>query len=104
VVDITPKVGASSKIEFARSFTEWFDVQGHFVALPFQTILATTVPLIAKADPKRAATVPPAPSTASPSFMNVDAETLDALAAAETTGAESNDAGSGGKKSKRRKA
>ncbi|KAI0450420.1 microsomal signal peptidase 25 kDa subunit-domain-containing protein [Xylaria acuta] len=100
VVDITPKGGAAHKIEFARSFTEWFDVQGHFVALPFQTMLATTVPLIAKADPKRAAALPSI-SAASSDFLNVDAQTLDALAAAESTGA---DGGATGKKSKRRKA
>ncbi|KAI3331657.1 microsomal signal peptidase 25 kDa subunit-domain-containing protein [Xylariaceae sp. AK1471] len=105
VVNITPKKGATSKIEFVRSFTEWFDVQGHFVALPFQSMLATTVPLIATADPKRATATPSSStSTASPSFMNIDAQTLDALAAAETTGAESNATSSGGKKSKRRKA
>ncbi|KAI1739528.1 microsomal signal peptidase 25 kDa subunit-domain-containing protein [Xylaria scruposa] len=100
VVEITPKGGAAHKIEFSRSFTEWFDVQGHFIALPFQTMLATTVPPIAKADPKRAAGLPP--TSAAPSdFLNVDAETLDALAAAESTGA---DSGAAGKKSKRRKA
>ncbi|KAI0442339.1 microsomal signal peptidase 25 kDa subunit-domain-containing protein [Xylaria telfairii] len=104
VVDVTPKGGAARKIEFARSFTEWFDVRGHFVALPFQTMLATTVPLIAKADPKRAAAAaaapPPPASTASSDFLNVDAQTLDALAAAESTGADSS---ATGKKSKRRK-
>jgi len=116
VVNITPKNGGiSSKVEFVRSFTEWFDAQGHFVALPFQTMLATTVPLIAQVDPKRAAvaaaTAPGVSSdsttvsTASSSFLEVDAQTLDTLAAAEamsstTTGAESN----AGKKSKRRKA
>lgn len=72
-------------------------------------MLATTVPPIAKADPKRAAAAATAPAVTPPSaassgFLNVDAETLDALAAAETTGAESNAAGSVGKKSKRRKA
>ncbi|KAI1364567.1 microsomal signal peptidase 25 kDa subunit-domain-containing protein [Xylaria arbuscula] len=110
-VEVTPKKGATSKIEFTRSFTEWFDAQGHFVALPFQIMLATTVPLIAQADPKRAAaaatTIPSSSSSdanataASSDFLNVDSETLDALAAAETTGAESS---AGGKKSKRRKA
>ncbi|KAF2964662.1 hypothetical protein GQX73_g8912 [Xylaria multiplex] len=106
VVDVAPKGGPSTKLEFARSFTEWFDVQGHFVALPFQTMLATTVPLIAKADPKRAAAIPPpaAAAAAAAEFLNVDTHTLDALAAAETTGAESTAAGSVGKKSKRRKA
>ncbi|KAI0099083.1 microsomal signal peptidase 25 kDa subunit-domain-containing protein [Nemania sp. FL0031] len=109
VAELTPKIGggASRKIEFARSFTEWFDVQGHFIALPFQTMLATTVPVIAEADPKRAAAAAaaavPAPPTSS-HFLNVDSQTLDALAAAETTGAESSATGSVGKKSKRRKA
>ncbi|KAI8633472.1 microsomal signal peptidase 25 kDa subunit-domain-containing protein [Xylariaceae sp. FL1651] len=108
-ITITPKSGGgSSKIELVRSFTEWFDVQGHFIALPFQTMLATTVPLIAKADPKRASTsssTPTSTSSAMSDFMNVDAQTLDAMAAAETTSAESNPASSGGsKKSKRRKA
>ncbi|KAI0184121.1 microsomal signal peptidase 25 kDa subunit [Xylaria flabelliformis] len=100
VVEITPKGGAAQTIEFARSFTEWFDVQGHFIALPFQTMLATTVSPIGKADPKRAAGLPPA-SDPSSDFLNVDAETLDALAAAESTGT---DSGAAGKKSKRRKA
>ncbi|KAI1821929.1 microsomal signal peptidase 25 kDa subunit-domain-containing protein [Xylaria intraflava] len=105
VVDITSENGTSSKIEFARSFTEWFDAQGHFVALPFQTMLATTVPVIAVADPKRAAAaVTPSTSTASSSFLDLDSETLDALAVAKTSGAESNVAGPGDKKSKRRKA
>ncbi|KAI1754120.1 microsomal signal peptidase 25 kDa subunit-domain-containing protein [Xylaria castorea] len=100
VVEITSKGGAVRKIEFARSFTEWFDVQGHFIALPFQTMLATTVPPIAKADPKRATALPPT-SAAESDFLNVDAQTLDALAAAESTGAESSAAG---KKSKKRRA
>ncbi|KAI1505344.1 microsomal signal peptidase 25 kDa subunit-domain-containing protein [Biscogniauxia marginata] len=92
-VTVTPKKGEAQTIEFARSFTEWFDVQGHFIALPFQTMLATTVPLVGKADPKRAA-------AATPDFLNADSEVLDALLAAQTTGADAN----AGKKSKRRKA
>ncbi|KAI1176033.1 microsomal signal peptidase 25 kDa subunit-domain-containing protein [Nemania sp. FL0916] len=129
VAEITSPRSSPRKIEFSRSFTEWFDVQGHFVALPFQTMLASTVPLIAKADPKRAsatttstntssnataataAVAPATPSVASTAgsdFLNVDAETLDALAAGEATGtgAETGAGGASGKgkKSKRRKA
>ncbi|KAI2624748.1 microsomal signal peptidase 25 kDa subunit-domain-containing protein [Xylaria nigripes] len=100
-VAVTPKGGVSKKIEFQRSFTEWFDVQGHFVALPFQTMLATTVPVIAAADPKRAGL---SAATATSSFLNVDNQILDALASSETPGVESNAAGSGTKKSKRGKA
>ncbi|KAI1809627.1 microsomal signal peptidase 25 kDa subunit-domain-containing protein [Poronia punctata] len=99
-VNITSKSGGTSKLEFVRSFNEWFDGQGHFVALPFQTMLATAVPAIAQADPKRvegAASAPPA----SQSFLDIDTQTLDSLAANETTGAETNAAS---KKTKRRKA
>ncbi|KAI1107650.1 SPC25-domain-containing protein [Jackrogersella minutella] len=98
-VTITPKKGTSETIELARPFTEWFDAQGHFVAPPFQTVFAASVPLIAKADPKRAQ-VAAAPAA---DFSNVDADVLDAIAASQTTstGAE---AASSGKKSKRRKA
>ncbi|KAI5862657.1 microsomal signal peptidase 25 kDa subunit-domain-containing protein [Durotheca rogersii] len=42
-------------LELARSFAEWFDVQGRFVAPPFQTALASSVPLIGAAHPERAA-------------------------------------------------
>lgn len=72
-------------------------MQGHFIARPFQVMLATQVPVIAKADPKRAQAAAPAAD-----FMNADASVLDAIAASESTstGAE----GASGKKSKRRKA
>ncbi|KAI0593422.1 microsomal signal peptidase 25 kDa subunit-domain-containing protein [Biscogniauxia sp. FL1348] len=97
-VTVTPKKGEVQTIELARSFTEWFDAQGHFIALPFQTMLATTVPLVGKADPKRAA-------VDTSDFMNTNSEVLDALLAAQSTGAESTGAdASAGKKSKRRKA
>ncbi|KAI1137933.1 SPC25-domain-containing protein [Hypoxylon sp. FL0543] len=97
-ITVTPKNGKPETIELARSFTEWFDVQGHFIARPFQTIFATSVPLIAKADPKRAQIAAPASE-----FANVDTDVLEAIAASGTTstGAE---ASSSSKKSKRRKA
>ncbi|KAI1776727.1 SPC25-domain-containing protein [Hypoxylon cercidicola] len=95
-ITITPKKGETQTIELSRSFTEWFDVQGHFVARPFQVMLATQVPVIAKVDPKRVQAATPAPD-----FMSADASVLDAIAASESTGAE---AASSGKKSKRRKA
>lgn len=74
-------------------------MQGHFVARPFQVMLATQVPAVAKADPKRAQVA----AASASDFMNADASVLDAIAASETTstGAE---AASSGKKSKRRKA
>ncbi|KAI1386917.1 SPC25-domain-containing protein [Hypoxylon trugodes] len=106
-ITITPKsTNKPETIELARPFTEWFDVQGHFIARPFQTILATAVPLIAKADPKR---VQAAPATSTSDFLNADADVLDAIAASQSTstatGAETETPAAGsGKKSKRRKA
>ncbi|KAK7757756.1 hypothetical protein SLS62_000134 [Diatrype stigma] len=107
------KQAPSQTIELDRSFTGWFDVQGHFVALPFQTMLATAVPAIGKADPKRvaaAATAAP-PSGAAGSYsselLEADAATLDALLASsssEATGADATAAAAAGKKTKRRKA
>lgn len=37
---------------FSRPFASWFDEQGRFVALPFQQMLASAVPVIGAADPK----------------------------------------------------
>lgn len=42
-----------------RSFTEWFDAAGHFVVAPFQTVLASSIPVVGKADPKRASGAAP---------------------------------------------
>ncbi|KAI1094199.1 SPC25-domain-containing protein [Rostrohypoxylon terebratum] len=99
-ITCTPKKGTPTTIELARSFTEWFDSQGHFIARPFQTMFAASVPVIANADPKRAQTITSAPVA---DFSNVDAGVLDAIAASQSasTGAEDS---SPGKKSRRRKA
>jgi signal peptidase complex subunit 2 len=113
-VTMTSKNGKTDTLEFSRPFNEWFDSAGHFIATPFQTVFATAVPLIAKADPKRVEVAAPVPSTSAPvstpasvpamdsSFINVDASMLDALAASASSGADG--AASSGKKSKRRKA
>lgn len=45
--------GKTEKIEISRPFAEWFDAAGHFVAAPFQSVLATAVPVIGRLDPKR---------------------------------------------------
>lgn len=36
-------------------FMQWFTVDGYFVAKPFQQWLASSIPLVAEADPKNAA-------------------------------------------------
>ncbi|KAI0022323.1 microsomal signal peptidase 25 kDa subunit-domain-containing protein [Xylariomycetidae sp. FL0641] len=99
-ITVTPpkSSGKPQVVEFARPFKNWFDAQGHFIAPPFQTMLATSVPVIAQADPKRIAAVSDAFSS---DLLNADPSMLDAIAAADTTGAETAGAG---KKSKRRKA
>jgi signal peptidase complex subunit 2 len=99
-VEVTSKAGKTETIELSRSFTEWFDSAGHFIVPPFQALFATSVPLIAKADPKRAAVAPQA--APSSSFANIDSDTLDALAAGTATGTATGT--EAGKKSKRRKA
>ena len=43
----------AGKTTFARPFSAWFDEQGRLVPLPFQQMLATSIPLIGAADPKR---------------------------------------------------
>jgi len=55
-VEVIGKGGKKSKtLEITKPFTEWFDAAGHFVVTPFQSVLATGIPAIGKADPKRVA-------------------------------------------------
>lgn len=48
----SPKIPNS--VSISKPFAEWFDASGKFVALPFQQMLASEVPVIGKADPARA--------------------------------------------------
>ncbi|TDZ22060.1 Signal peptidase complex subunit SPC2 [Colletotrichum orbiculare MAFF 240422] len=52
-ITITTKAGEKKTFSLAQPFNQWFDSQGHFVAAPFQEILATNIPLVGKLDPKR---------------------------------------------------
>ncbi len=52
-ITVSPKSGPSSTVDLAESFTQWFDSQGHFVAVPFQELLATAVPVVGRLDPRR---------------------------------------------------
>jgi hypothetical protein len=93
-VTIQPKskTAKPSTLTITRPFSEWFDAVGHFVVPPFQTMLASNVPVIGKLDPKRVAT----------ESHNYSADMLDAALAASTG---SDAAGGDGKKAgKRRKA
>ncbi|KAL2759122.1 hypothetical protein ACRALDRAFT_1080669 [Sodiomyces alcalophilus JCM 7366] len=97
-ITLTPKSGSPVKINISRPFSQWFDSQGHFVAAPFQEMLASNVPAIGKLDAKRAN---PSISTA-PADGGYSPEMLDAVldvASADATGTEA-----AAKKPKRRKA
>ena len=98
-ITVQSRAGQATKIELKRSFTEWFDEAGHFIVPPFQTMLASSVPVIATADPKRAA----APAPATSDYATMDQGVLDALAA-DPASATASGADAASKTSKRRKA
>ena len=52
VVTTTSKDGKVKEQRIERSFTEWFDAAGHFVAKPFQQMFASNVEVIGKVDLK----------------------------------------------------
>ncbi|KAL8670991.1 MAG: hypothetical protein Q9168_004483 [Polycauliona sp. 1 TL-2023] len=41
------------KLKISAPFTRWFDSDGYFVATPFQQWLATEIPAVGEADPKK---------------------------------------------------
>lgn len=98
-ITMQSRAGQATKIELKRSFTEWFDEAGHFIAPPFQTMLASSVPVIATADPKRATSQAPATSD----YTALDQDVLDSLTT-EPASATASGADAASKKSKRRKA
>ncbi|KAH6670612.1 putative signal peptidase complex subunit SPC2 [Halenospora varia] len=53
-VETTSKEGRRKRKVVKREFREWFDSQGHFHSKPFQQMLAQSVEVIGKADPKNA--------------------------------------------------
>ncbi|KIH91263.1 signal peptidase protein complex [Sporothrix brasiliensis 5110] len=119
-ITITSKSKAvAQKIAVSRPFSEWFDSAGSFIAAPFQAVLATAVPAIGQADPRRVASVAPAteasaapaPAPATSSQAAYSPAVLEMLAAGAAADASESDSGvatatgTAGKKSgKRRKA
>ena len=71
-------------IKISRSFSEWFDVAGTFIAPPFQTVLASSIALIGKHDPNRVAGA--VDGVEESGVQEIPAEILDAMLA--DTGAE----------------
>lgn len=101
-ITIAPKTGSPTTINLSRSFTEWFDAAGRFVATPFQTMLASTVPVIGSLDPKRA-NAPAAAVTAPPQYTEEELSAMLAAAGAspdDTAEATGSSAKKGGKRRK----
>ncbi|KAF4122939.1 Microsomal signal peptidase 25 kDa subunit (SPC25) [Geosmithia morbida] len=71
------KLEIIQSLEISRSFTEWFDETGRFVANPFQEFLASSVPIIGKADPTRV-------KSASQELIDANPELLDAILAGDS--------------------
>ncbi|KAK7700282.1 hypothetical protein SLS64_011095 [Diaporthe eres] len=100
-ITIAPKTGPPTTINLSRSFTEWFDAAGRFVATPFQTMLASTVPVIGTLDPKRAKA--PAAASAPPQYTDEELTAMLAAAGAspdDTAEATGSSAKKGGKRRK----
>ncbi|KAK7744861.1 hypothetical protein SLS53_003094 [Cytospora paraplurivora] len=104
-ISIAPKSGGKPRtIDLSRSFTEWFDAAGHFVVTPFQTVLASTVPVIGNLDPKRA-NVQQEEAASGPQYTEEELTALLAAAGATPEDANAATSGSSAKKGgKRRKA
>ncbi|KAH7159878.1 microsomal signal peptidase 25 kDa subunit-domain-containing protein [Dactylonectria estremocensis] len=73
-VTVTTKDSKKQAIKIAKPFSAWFDQIGQFVAVPFQEMLASSVPLIGKGDPKRV--------TVSQELLDANPDVLDAILAA----------------------
>ncbi|KIL95333.1 hypothetical protein FAVG1_00069 [Fusarium avenaceum] len=79
-VTVTDKSSKPSVHKISKPFTGWFDETGQFVAVPFQELLANSVHVIGKRDPKRV--------TVSSELLGASPDVLDAILAANATGAE----------------
>ncbi|KAF5000310.1 hypothetical protein FGRMN_1854 [Fusarium graminum] len=94
-VTVTNKSSKPSVHKISKPFTGWFDETGQFVAVPFQELLANSVPAIGKRDPKRV--------TVSKELLDASPDVLDAILAANATGVESVTAGVTEKKGGKRR-
>ncbi|KAK3693943.1 microsomal signal peptidase 25 kDa subunit-domain-containing protein [Podospora appendiculata] len=78
------KPGKPETLTVVKPFTNWFDAAGHFVAGPFQSMLANAIPVVGKLDPKHAA----APAAAQEQTLSgYTAEMLEALSSASAAAA-----------------
>ncbi|POR34557.1 Signal peptidase complex subunit SPC2 [Tolypocladium paradoxum] len=96
-ITVEPKGAEPQVVEIAKPFAAFFDQTGRFVAAPFQEALASSVPVIGKADPKRV-------KLASQTMLDANPELLDALLAANPEGSSTAAEAAEKKGGKRRKA
>ncbi|PNY29197.1 Signal peptidase complex subunit SPC2 [Tolypocladium capitatum] len=96
-VVVEPKGAEPEVIEVAKPFITFFDETGRFVAAPFQEALASSVPTIGRADPKRV-------KLASQALLEENPGLLDAVLAANAEGSSTAAEAAEKKDGKRRKA
>lgn len=96
-ITVEPKGAEPQVIEVAKPFAAFFDETGRFVAAPFQEALASSVPAIGKADPKRV-------KLASQAILDANPDLLDAVLAANAEGSSTAAEAAEKKGGKRRKA
>jgi signal peptidase complex subunit 2 len=72
---------------------QWFDVAGHFVALPFQQMFAGEVPVIGKADPMKAVAIGGKVVQTTPGSQGVQ-QSMDGIITGRGTGASVGEVGS----------
>lgn len=89
---VTSNKAEPKEYKLSPGFNTFFDETGLYVAHPFQVALATAIPLVGQYDPKRI-------KAASQDLLDTNPELLDAVLAANTSGAETTDK-SGGKRRK----
>ncbi|KAK3335647.1 microsomal signal peptidase 25 kDa subunit-domain-containing protein [Cercophora scortea] len=90
--------GPAETVTLVRPFTDWFDGAGHFVAGPFQSMIAGAIPVVGKLDPKRATAAVVEETSSSSGYTAEMLEALSSASAAEASGAEP--AKKGGKRRK----
>ena len=83
---------------FSRPFSSWFDEQGRFVALPFQQMLASAIPIVGAADPQHV--VSAKGGAGAGALEGASPEVLDALLEASRGVASGAEAKKGGRRRK----
>ncbi|KAI5459825.1 microsomal signal peptidase 25 kDa subunit-domain-containing protein [Mariannaea sp. PMI_226] len=98
-ITVTDKSSNKRVFKISQPFASWFDQAGQFVAQPFQELIATSVPVVGKCDPKRI-TVSQDLLDASPDVLNAILAANSATAVGSSTAAQAAGKAAGGKRRK----